>query len=1222
MTAAFAERSTGRAEIQEKEIPFIRNMVTIMARNWTPSQSTAITLKNCDLLVSAGAGSGKTAVLTERIIRHITDKESPSDINRMLIVTFTKAAAGELKERISTALYNAIAENPTDKRLSKQIFSLDRAKICTIHSYCLDLIKDNFTKLGLPADFRIGDSAEILLLQNRIMNSVIEDYYSNSVVGEYAINDFEEFSDNFSSAKSDDRLADAFLKIYHTFASYRENIEFIKDFSEELRNDSNLDFGKSRCGMSIIQRIRRKMSGYRSAFADVMPEILEDEKMSKAFLPAFEADVKFIDDFEKCTESGDFNSLKSLFNETDFPRMGIIRGAELPCRIIEAKEKRTEFHTEIKSISKKYFMISDDTIRKNQLKTSETLEKLYHLLKLFDDRFSEEKKKRGVVDFNDLEKMAAKLLRDENGMTTSIADAERAKYDEIYIDEYQDVNALQDSIFSAIGNGRNRFMVGDIKQSIYAFRGAQPDIFEEYRSHFYNVSDTTAPDDAGRKVYLSDNFRCDNNVIKFTNIVSNYLFTHEANTFTYYPEDDLVHSKDENENQIPVKIALIPSPDREDEEEEDTSDAEAEYIASEIMNLVNTEKTNGGKNICYSDIAIISRSTKESEAIITDVLSSCGIPVASSGKNDFFDNPEILLMLSLLNVIDNPRRDIFLAGLLKSPLYGFTLDDLINIRLFESEGCLYDALKSYTDSNEFKKGSFFLNKLTEYRKKAENLSVDRLIRYIYSDTDIIAGVSDRSGAKDRLLTFYEYARQFESSSFKGLYNFIAYLNDIITEQAEAPQSGSKSDSSNRVKIMTIHQSKGLEFPVVFIAGCGKKINRTDLNSNLVVERKLGIASKLIDQTGLARFDTPIRQAIVGELSDSQLNEEMRVLYVAMTRARERLYITGTVKDPESTVSAAKKASVSPSSDTILTHDGYFQWILSAIFAYEKNNQEDLPYTIEIAESQSDLRQEEKPDGCQEEVMDEIDYPSLIRERFDYVYPHSHTANLPAKMAVSRLYPTVLDEDDDIEEEAATYKITEKRPLFMSEDAADRSTSAERGTATHLFMQFCDFSAISPDNLPGSIRAEADRLCVMKFITPRIKSLINFDHLQKFFEGELFRQICLSKNVVREKRFNVRLPAAQFTENEDLKAELDGEFVLVQGVVDCYFENPDQSITLIDYKTDFIPREMSRSQAEDMLRCRHGNQLSYYKTALERITKKKVSRVAIYSFGLGDTVELV
>ncbi len=1195
-----------------------------MARIFTEAQTKAIETKGCNLLVSAGAGSGKTAVLTERIIRRLTDKNDPAEIGRMLIVTFTKAAAGELRERISGAVSDALARNPKNRRLARQLLSLENASICTIHSFCLDILRESGADANLPSDFRIADAAEIKLLRSSLMNELIEDYHQ-SAVKDYPIENFPEFADTFVGTKSDDGLADVFLGIENSLSGFTEHIDFIKNFAEELKTAEG-EFAKTRCGQVIVELIKSKLTYYRNIFAAVMPEICDDEKLTKAYYEPFTSDIDFIDRvLAECAEPH-YCALSELFNYHTPKKLGIVRNGEFSKELAKAKDLRKEFNSEREKLCAKFFSLSDEQLNRNRLDTADSLSKLYTLLCAFLDRFGAEKRSRGIVDFGDLERLAYRMLIND-GKPTPAALSIAERFDEIFIDEYQDVNAVQDAIFAAVSKGQNRFMVGDIKQSIYGFRGAEPNIFAGYRNRFPSV-DEESPDSDGKTVFLANNFRCDKCVIDFANVVSGCLFTSATSSVPFTEGDLLIHSKSEAESGEPVRVVLVDGSEA-DDDSDSVGAMEAEYVAREIKRLLSGGKKNNGDPIRPSDIAILMRSAKALSASFEEAFKRHGIPLYNNVEADFFENAEVLLALCILNIIDNPTKDIYLAGAMKSPVFGFTLDELINIRRHTKEGCLYDALKKYTEENGYEKGKEFLETLEKWRIRAEGLPVDKLVWYIYTETDLLSLVYDSESSVRRanLMLLYEYARRFESSSFKGLYNFIRYIDDILSEKAQLENAKVVGESDDTVKLMTIHQSKGLEFPVCFICGAGKKFNENDLRANIVIERSLGIALKLSDSTGFARYDTPIRQAIVKRLSDVNLEEEMRVLYVAMTRARERLYVTAQVSDAKKLLESAADNAAMLSPYVIMKNGGYIRWILTAMEHHRLTSDTPLAAEVEVIRELTDdsIPEAAPADTCESLPAPPRDAEELVKERFDFVYPYTAMTKLPAKLSVSKLVPNLLDDDAaELDDIAETVELSEIRPKFMEAGDTETPTGAQRGTATHLFMQFCDFSRFSgiTDSIEDAVRDEAAKLSEKGFFTRQMADLINVGQIAEFFKSHLFDDICAAKNVYREHRFNVSLPAADFTEIPELAAALENSTVLVQGVVDCFFENSDGTITLVDYKTDYIPRDMSRADAELLLLERHRAQLTYYKAACERISARKVTRVLIYSFSLGDCVCVV
>ncbi len=1168
-----------------------------MERKWTANQEQAIGTSGCNLLVSAGAGSGKTAVLTERIIRKLKDEKEPVDITRMLIVTFTKAAAGELKDRISNALAEAVEKEPENKHLAMQYGRADRANISTIDSFCIDLLRNNFVEAGLSADFRIADEAELTLLKRNIMNDLIEDEFSGNVQKEYLIENFGDFADCFTKLKNDEGLCDTFLGLYIKISSFKEGIGFIDGFAKEMRESAEGKAEEIGFYKKLSEQIERKLSYYYGEYenaveffkAENAPKTADRAENERKLLLKLQSLCRKYDFPAMKAEIDGFNWKNNCYDRKDAPPFfevfKIVRG--------DCKEYLKEISDSVLEMSREMFEA-----------TAEILENLSKLLKAFDIRFKEERAARGILDFASAERLTMELLVGENGERTELAQRVAGLYDEIYIDEYQDVNSIQDTIFQAVSNGNNRFTVGDVKQSIYAFRGAEPSIFTDYREKYKEGN-------GGSTVFLPDNFRCNAEIVEFTNLVSEVMFNNATGNTVFDEGDYLRHSKSGEENHEKVKIAVIGKNAGADDEIEFP---EAEYIASEIEKLLKNGKKNDGTPIKPQDIAILFRSNGNLSEAIENALDERKIPYYDNASKDFFENEEVLLMLCLLNVIDEPSKDIYLTGLLESPLYGFSLDELIQIRRFTNEGTLYEALREYTRENDFQKGKYFLEKLAKYRKAAEGNAVDKLIQYLYTDTGLPALVYGSAQKRANLTAFYEYARQFEGSSFKGLYNFIKYINDVIKEKASLGKAVVISEQSETVKIMTIHQSKGLEFPVCFIANANKHFNMTDLSEDTVCERSAGIATRIPDAGGLAKCETPVRYMIKNAIECSQLEEEMRILYVALTRAREKLYITATLKDSEKILKDEKQSAGRISFGSVMKNGGFLHWILTACYANEGNE----CFELEAVSTVKKAENEECEALPADENEDMTDYYGLVKSHFGFRYPHSEAAKLPAKMSVSKLYPDVLDEDAEPD---AALPILETVPKFMQGET--KPTAAQKGTATHLFMQFCDFTKFKKPykaEISVLLEEEIDRLCENGFFTEDIGELINRNMLEKFFGSELFEKILAAKRLWREKRFNVKLPASDFTKDADLKESLEGEYILVQGVIDCFFENDDGEITVVDYKTDYIPKDMTYSEVAEMLKERYENQLSYYARACEQITAKRVKEVLLYSFGLGKTIK--
>lgn len=1206
-----------------------------MERQWTPAQSAAMNIRNKTLLVSAAAGSGKTATLTERIIRSLTDREAPADISKMLIVTFTRAAAEELKNRIFSALSKALAKDPANRHLTNQLVKLGSARICTIDSFYLELVRSNFSQLGIPASLRIGDGAELEVLRKTVMEEVVDSFYDTR-------EEFPAFAECFTGTRSADRLCTILLDLYMSVSSVPEGVEFLRINAEGMKRDADAqtDFFSTAYGQILCSRTADTVRYCLSVFESACAYLSECEAHATALLPSFDYDRTFcllLLDALKNREEG-YHRTKDLLESFQPIALKRLKSEFITEESESYKALRTRLHAKLRELAKKSFSKEPKTILRAMKDTTRYTSLLYELLKQFEARFSEEKLRRGIMEFNDVRRLTLRLLVDEHGEATPTAKQYAKEFTDIYIDEYQDVDQVQDMIFRAISTKTNRFMVGDIKQSIYGFRGAEPQVFSNYRATFPEHQDPSATDSNELTVFMSENFRCDESVIRFTNLICSRLFSACADSIGYRAADDLVFSKrkpSEDYQSPAVKIAvLLTTPDvgedetgEEEQEPLEKFEAEAAYIASEIHRLISQETKADGTPILPGDIAVLFRSRKISP-FVAQALREYGILSSESDGDRYFENPDVLMVLCLLNAIDNPHRDIFLAGALRSPIFGFSMDDLIRIRRSSDDTySLYDALLSYKEGEDelARKCRDFDHTLSSFRKNAKTLPVDRFLRTLFeSDSFIASGlVSDRteSGDGGNLLRLYEYARTFEAGSFKGLYNFIEFINTIIEDdkKMKVPPKGTSPD---RVNLMTIHQSKGLEFPVCFICGTGAWFNREDQRSSLLFEYPTGVAMKISDSTGFARINTPMREALAANSGIRQSEEEMRVLYVALTRARERLYVTATSKVSKEKImkQAASRAKFS-SRYSLLNCNCYLDWILTSLAdptVHADYCKLSFYSAQQITEPNSPIdSEEEKEPSCQPAILDQA-LCAELKEKFSFRYPYTDFRRIPAKMSVSRLSPDILDETDDsidlFEQEHRT-----RIPDFFISGKQSASGAAERGTATHLFLQFCDFANAKKNG----INEEISRLVEKRFIPQGIADLLYTEELETFLHSELMTYIENASQIIREQRFNLFLSPDQFTTQPYLKDMLRGENMAVQGVMDLVLIDGEGRITLFDYKTDRLREEERQNPAlaARQMNRTHGLQLSYYAQAVSLLFDRPCDRVCVYSTHAGRLFDI-
>ncbi len=1194
-----------------------------MASTPTPSQSLAIETKNRTLLLSAAAGSGKTATLTQRIITHLTDKNDPADISRMLIVTFTRAAAAELRERITKALSQALADDPTNPHLNRQALLVGSADICTIDSFCLDVVKSNFQRLALdngtplPPDFRLADSTELTALRLSVMNDLIDEWYDKP----HGSIDFASFAENFAGTRDDGDLAQTLIEFAERSSLYKNGDDFaIESANDLLCAAENDEFFDSAPGKKVKDLTRDTLEYYVSILCDAIDYLSGVPTAEAKYIPAFATDLEAAKNALAALERGYAETVRVL---ADYSPLGLKSlGKNADDHTAYYKTRRDEVKKGILALRSSYYSFDPEALSHYIELTGRNAAVLGSFTKDYNRRIAHEKAIRHICDFADIKRLAYKLLVKPDGSATDIAISLREKYDAVYIDEYQDVDPLQDSIFAAVARDNGRFMVGDIKQSIYGFRGSDPSIFGKYRGDFLPIE--SSEEGRGCSIFMSENFRCNRPIIDFTNLVSRATFAAAGGAVDYRDSDDLVNGKTDG-GELPVKLAFILPPDKDSELEFETEKSEIRYIVGEIAALLKDGVKDNGNPITPSDIAVLTRSSNLCAAI-GDALALAGIPSSDSVSRDYFANPEVLLILSLISTIDNPHRDVRLAGALRSPVFNFSMDDLVKIRLSaDSSYSLFEALENYEGDPELElRCEKLKEELALLRKKAYSLPLDRLVRELFSQfslTSLELPDDHRSPSqiRDNILRFYEYARSFSEHSGGDLGSFIKYIDDIISAGVKTESESDREDG--KVSIMTIHKSKGLEFPVVFLCGCGSKFNRDSLKKSLLYDADSGIGMQITDKTGFARVDTPVRAAIAKSITDRETEEEMRILYVALTRARERLYVTAKL---EKTKLERAQGDLFPKRylcrHSVLSAKSFLDWLLPVAmeahpsFELSLLSSEEIPDTVRKKEAQKDANAEED--------REKIDsFKQIFKERFERSYAYPASLALPAKLSVSKLYPTVLDDDGAATLEGEELPELISKPLFMleSKEEQNKATAAERGTATHLFLQFCDFSNAEQNG----IKSELSRLTAERFIPAGTAELVNIRQLEKFFESRLYRSAKSAKKIYREQRFNLFLSASDFTQDPALKNDLSEEKLLVQGVIDLVFEDRNGDITLCDYKTDYLTKdELSDPElAKKKLSDRHGEQLSYYAQAVKKLFEKAPTRICIYSLPLGDTVEI-
>ena len=1167
--------------------------------NWTEEQLLAIDTRDKTLLVSAAAGSGKTATLTERIIRSLTDEKNPITIDSLLVVTFTKAAATELRQKISAALTAAVRENPDNQHLKRQLYMLPSAKICTIDSYCGEILRQNCERVGIAPGYRIADGVECELLASSILTGLINEIYLGHIPEVATEEELFSLSECLTGAKNTESINDCLHSLYKKLESATEGVDTL---CEAL---SLYDTAPDRSPhiTYIKDRLHECAGHYIDVLKRLYTELISGDEYEMGVGGTCASDMAILESFV-CKNS--YTELRELIFNHKFSTIFQKRGAEKTPLILEFVAIRDAMKKKLVSY-KDYFIYTEEEIAALLPMLREKVETLYKILKKFDESFTAEKHRLGALSFADIERLAYECLW-QNGAPSDIALSIRDSLSAVYIDEYQDVNDIQNKIFEAISREDNRFMVGDVKQSIYRFRNANPDIFTATKKSLPSIDSATV----GASLFMSKNFRSDKAVIDFVNEVFDRVFGLSGESIDYRPGDRLSFGKGGEPEYRKPEVCVVGKG-----KAEDGQISEPRVVALKIKSLLDSGRLNSGEAIEPKHIAIILRSTKNKATLYAEELAKLGIPSRISDDKDFFFSSEVLLAMCLLNSIDNPRRDVYLAGLMTSPLYAFTQEELYRIRKSAPSDSLYSSLSIYTERAGDEKCRAFLSALSRYRSISEGISIDRLLYRLYRETGILA-LAKKSGGGDNLQLLYDYARRFAEGEFKGLYSFISFINSIEDKETSFDDKRDSADAHS-VEIITAHSSKGLEYPVVFFANASGKFKNLESNARLAFSRKLGVGMKLRAEGAPALVNNPLYDIICHHSEREDYEEELRILYVVLTRARERLFITGTSPkdDRDKYIEEMHLSHEYLSSYSVREQQSFMDIILSSSGVTPMGEDEFLAGIDRNMVCDSTEVTQNEDDHI---VEDDSLYKELC-ERFSFKYPFIHETTLPEKLSVSKASPTVLDGTEGdypligVKRDEGEFR--EHLPAFIEGREADES--AKRGIATHYFLQFCDLERFR------EIGAEAELTQLLEggFISARDAKRVRIPEIKKFGESQLFQDMLGAKNLYRELRFNIHIPCKYFTEDELKLSGLSDRTILVQGVIDCVIEYPDGSFGVFDYKTDRLTREEreNRPLAEARMAKSHRRQLEYYALAVEEIFGKRPTRVEVYSLHFGDNLSV-
>lgn len=1192
---------------------------------WTTEQQQVIDLRNRNLLVSAAAGSGKTAVLVERIIQKILDKQHPVDIDRLLIVTFTNAAAAEMRERIGAAIEKALEQEPENVHLQKQQTLLHNAQITTIHSFCLYVIRNYFHRIELDPDFRVAEEGELKLLKSDVLDAVLESYY------EQENPEFLALSETIATGKTDEPLKEAILKLYEFAMSYPWVEQWLEDCKAPYQVKSLEEFETLPLAKEL-EIYLGELAGQWKAQMEKCRNISMEADGPQMYTPLLEQEAAAMGQVVSCST---YQQYYEAIRGISFGRLPGARKFEGDVQKKDQVQKlRNEVKASVKKITEQFFFQAPEMIVEELGKNEPIVAMLIEVTLTFEKAFSKKKREKNMLDFNDLEHFALQILVDkETKEPTKTAVELQKNYEEIMIDEYQDSNYVQETILKSVAgeaqNCNNMFMVGDVKQSIYRFRMARPELFME-KYHTY-----TSKESDNQKIDLHRNFRSRPQVLETVNDVFYKIMKEDIGNITYDPQAALypgAQFKEAEPGMFDTEVLVI-EPDSENQDTKER-ELEAKAVGNNIRKLMRhqlvTDKETGElRSVRYSDMVILLRSLNGWSDTFVKILGEMGIPVKATTGTGYFSAMEVQTALNLLRVLDNPRQDIPMAAVLASPIVGLNGEELAIIRTEFPKQKFYEAVMQYRleeDSQEKKTALSeekqkrlikFLELLEKYRFKISYTPIHDLLYQVLEETGYMAYVYALPGGevkKANLEMLIEKAIAYENTSYRGLFHFIRYMEQLQKYEVDFALAD-VGEQENVVQIMSIHKSKGLEFPVVFVSGLGKMFNTQDIREKIVLHPQLGIGMDYLDVKRRVKTPGITRQFLARKTGMENTGEELRVLYVAMTRAKEKLILTGTMKKAEEKLAGMMSVEMADGFLSFLTRLGtntFLSFLLQAFFCYGEK------YPITILK-QAELEKEEEKQVVtdtltQLEVLaqlqqrDEIQAEQIER-RLSYEYPFVEEEDMKTKVSVSEIKHRAMDrimaEETMETEQKAEKEFEHYIPAFM-EGVQEENLGAKRGTATHRILECYDFT-----KEPEELASQLEQMVEEKLVEPEMVELVDKNKLQKFLESSLARrmqQAAKNGKLYREKPFVMGETAKDVL--VDSKSQ---EMVLIQGIIDVFFEEEGEMV-LLDYKTDRI--RTGKELAE-----RYRAQIQLYKSAIERATGKKVKEQLLYSFCLSEVVEL-
>ncbi len=1181
-----------------------------MSIQLTPSQQAVVDDQGGSLLVSAAAGSGKTRVLVERLFRRILGPER-ANVDDFLIITYTRAAAAELRERIAQELSERMADRPGDRHLQRQLMLVYQADIKTIDAFCTGLLRENVHLLeldgerGLTADFRVLDESEAGLLRRRVLPRVLEAFYADLTPGRALL------ADSFGFGRDDRGLEELVLELYAKIQSHAYPEKWLEEQKQSWRTMPD-DAGETVFGQELLSALGRKTRHWIAVLKDCILQMEGDEELLKGYGKTFEQDVAMLEALEsKLSEGWDSAAACKL----EWVKLSGSRKSEA----VEFKEKLKSIRARCKkemTAAAAILEVSASDAASDLHACAGAMEALLDLCASFSTAYRQEKLRRNATDFSDQEHYAIALLLENDGTPTPLAKMISQRYLEVMVDEYQDTNQVQNCIFSAISrNEKNLFTVGDVKQSIYRFRLADPTIFLDKYIRFPDAQD--AAEGEPRKILLSQNFRSRQPVLDATNFVFRAIMSREMGEMDYGTEEQLnfgaAYLPERSDCAPEFHLLDVPFGG---EDKVNRALIEARFVASRIRALLDERYPvvdGAGMRPCRAeDIVVLMRSPGPRLRYYARAFAEQDIPCSMQENEDFFSTMEVAVVYAFLQVLDNPRQDVPLISVLRSPVFGFTPDRLAIIRGRHTKGDFYDALVHCADADCVR----FLEQLSELRTRSKDMSVHRLLWHLYNTFNIpgvFGAMANGARRRENLITLYEHAKSFETAGYKGLFSFVSHLRFLL-ENGDQPAGGA-SGAGGGVQIMSIHKSKGLEFPIVILADLNKSFNKMDLQTPVLVHPKLGLGPVFIDLPRHIRYPTIARDAIAARMSREMRSEEMRVLYVGMTRAKEKLIMVASMQAAAKKLADLTAVSALPvPPETVDSAKTMAEWILLPLLQRREALEfravagmdegiyaltTDTPWRVSYHDGMNFAQGKFGAQTEKNEAAGKTELP-FDRAVLDFVYPHSTACLTPTKLTATQLKGRKKDEEIAEDTPVPYYRSSFEAPRFVSGEVP--MTADQRGTATHLVMQYLP--------LDGDAANTVNRLVERHLLTPEQARAVDIRAIERFLASPLAAELRQARNVEREYRFSLLADAKDYYDGVS-----EDDQVLLQGVVDLFAETED-GLIVVDFKTDYVTEETIGEKINY-----YCPQVEVYSLALEQIFSKPVIRKVLYFFRTGDAIEL-